>query len=152
MKISLPILFLGLLAVSCNDVKQPDFQEVKNFKVENLTLEDATLSADLLFNNPNSFGFRIKKIECEVYIDSSLLGHFKNSETVNIPSSSTFILPINGQAKTAVLMGQQLKIMAGRESILHVKGMARVGRSGIFKNVPVSFSDTLLLPTPEMKK
>jgi LEA14-like dessication related protein len=151
MKILFPILVLAFGVTSCKDVKQPEFQEVKKFTVENLSFDEASLSADLLFNNPNSFGFQIRKIECEVYLDSALLGNFRNSEMITIPSSGTFILPINGQAKTAVLMGQQLKIIAGKESIMQVKGTARVGRSGLFKNVPINFSDTLLLPTPGMR-
>ena len=152
MKIVLPLLALLLFASSCKNVLEPEFLEVKKLQVDKMTFEEATISADLLFKNPNSFGFRLKKMDCEVYLDSTLLGHFSNSSRVNIPSSGEFILPVNGLAKTVVLMGQQLKIMTGKESILTVKGMARVGRSGIFKTVPFNFSDTVLLPMPDIKK
>jgi LEA14-like dessication related protein len=137
------IFFLGILLSSCSDVKEPLFEEVENFKVGKVTFDEASLSANLRFNNPNSFGLKLKRIDCDLYVDSSFLGHFSNSEEVKIPALGTFILPVNGQAKTFALLEQSGKALSGKESFIRVVGTARVGRAGIFRNIPLDYSDSL---------
>jgi LEA14-like dessication related protein len=137
------IFLLGILCSSCSDVKEPLFEEVENFKVGKMTFDEAALSANLRFNNPNSFGIKLKKIDCDLYVDSSFLGHFSNSEQVKIPASGSFILPIIGQAKTFALLEQSGKALSGKEAFIRVKGTVRVGRGGIFRNIPLDYSDTL---------
>lgn len=137
------ILLLTILLTSCNNVKEPVFEEVEDFKVGKMTFEEATISANLRFNNPNSFGLKLKRIDCDLYVDSSFLGHFSNSEEIKIPASGSFILPVSGQAKTFTLLEQSGKAFSGKEAFLKVKGIARVGRAGIFKTFPVNYSDTL---------
>jgi LEA14-like dessication related protein len=136
-------LLLTVLLTACNNVKEPVFEELQDFKVGKMTFEEATLSANLRFSNPNSFGLKLKRIDCDLYVDSSFLGHFSNSEEIKIPASGSFILPVSGQAKTLALLEQSGKAFSGKEAFIRVRGIARVGRSGIFKNFPVDYSDKL---------
>jgi len=137
------IFLLLILLSSCSDVKEPVFEEVENFKVGKMTFEEAALSANLRFTNPNSFGLKVKKIDCDLYVNSSLLGRFSNSEEVKIPASGSFILPVNGKAKTFVLLEQSGKALSGKGAFIRVKGTARVGRAGIFRSILLDYSDTL---------
>lgn len=142
-KFSTFIFLLGVLLSSCSDVKEPLFEEVENFKIGKVTFDEAALSANLRFNNPNSFGLKLKKIDCDLYIDSSFLGHFSNSDQVKIPASGSFILPVTGQAKTFTLMEQSGKALSGKGAFIKVTGTARVGRAGIFRNIHLNYSDSL---------
>ncbi len=145
MKILLSTLLLMILVSSCSDVKDPVFEDVENFKLGKMNVSETTLAADLRFNNTNSFGFRLKKIDCKLYVDSSYLGHFTNAEPVRIPAKGNFILPLTGTAQTMTLMQQSGKAFSGKPSLVRAEGTARVGKSGFYKTIPVSFSDTLLL-------
>lgn len=134
-----------LFLASCKDAKRPVFETVENFKLGKLGVIDTDLSANLRFTNQNGFGFRVKSIDCDVYVDSLLLGHFTNADAVRIPANKSFVLPMNGRVKSLVLMEQSRKAFAGKESIIHVTGKARVGRVGIFKTMEIDYRDTLLL-------
>lgn len=142
-KASVFSILLSILLTSCSNLKEPVFEEVETFKVGKVTFDEAALSANLRFNNPNSFGLKLKKIDCDLYVDSSFLGHFSNSEEIKIPASGSFILPVIGQAKTFTLLEQSGKALSGKESFIRVKGTARVGRAGIFRSIPLDYSDTL---------
>src|SRR5262245_26484405 len=135
-------LFFGLLVLlftsSCKDSKDPVFENVENIKLGKLGLTETELSADVRFTNTNGFGFRVKSVDCDLYVDSAYLGHFSNSGAVRIPPRQTFVLPMSGLVKSLVLVQQTQKAMKGKESIIEVKGSARVGRMGIYKTIPVS--------------
>lgn len=145
MKVALFCLLLLVFASSCKDSKDPVFENVENIKLGKLGLTDTELSADIRFTNTNGFGFRVKSIDCDLYVDSAYLGHFSNSDPVRIPARKSFVLPMNGQVKSLVLMQQTQKAMKGKESIIQVTGSVRVGRIGIYKTIPVSYKDTVLL-------
>jgi LEA14-like dessication related protein len=145
MKVALYCLLLSVFASSCKDSKDPVFENVENIKLGKLGLTDTELSADIRFTNTNGFGFRVKSVDCDLYVDSAYLGHFSNSDVVRIQARQSFVLPMNGQVKSLVLMQQTQKAMKGKESIIQVTGSARVGRMGIYKTIPVKYNDTVLL-------
>jgi LEA14-like dessication related protein len=145
MKAFLFCLLVLIFASSCKDSRDPVFETVENIKLGKLGLTDTELSADIRFTNTNGFGFRVKSIDCDLYVDSTYLGHFISSDAVRIAARKSFVLPMSGQVKSLVLMQQTQKAMKGKESIIEVTGSARVGRIGIYKTIPVSYKDTVLL-------
>jgi LEA14-like dessication related protein len=145
MKPLLLVLSLCLLIISCKDARQPIFENVENVKVGKPGLVETSLSADIRFNNTNSFGMRVKKIDCKLYVDSNFIGHFTNTQPVSIRAGKSFVLPLSGQAQTLLLMEQTRKGFIGQESIIRVEGKARVGRSGFYKTIPFVYMDTLVL-------
>ena len=145
MKLSL--LFLGILGlfVSCKNVKEPIFENVENLKMGKFDFSSTTLSADIRFTNPNRFGLLLKTIECDVFVDSIYLGKFSNSEEVRIMAQNSFLLPVKAEVKTITLLDYSRKAVFQRPSFVHAKGSARVGRAGVFRTIPVSWSDTVLI-------
>ncbi|HEX6194003.1 MAG TPA: LEA type 2 family protein [Chitinophagaceae bacterium] len=138
-------LSLSLFLISCRDVQRPVFEDVENLKVGKFELATTTITANVRFNNPNKFGLHLLKIDCDLFVDSARLGHFINTEEVNIPARSTFRIPVQGEVQTSRMMEYARKTLFNEPSIVHVKGTVRVGRSGIYKNVPVSYTDTIVL-------
>ncbi len=146
LKTAFLIGFLGLVAGSCKNVKDPVFEEMENMKLGKLGLDETVVSADLRFNNPNSFGLRLRKINCDLYIDSSYVGRFSNSEEVRVPARSRFILPVSGQARTMELLKYSgIAALSGKAAAVRVTGTARVSKAGIVKTIPVDYSDSILL-------
>jgi LEA14-like dessication related protein len=136
---------LLVLIASCKDVKEPTFEQVENLKIGKPGLSETDLSVDLRFNNSNSFGMRIKSVDCDLYLDSVFAGHFTNSQPVSIKANQSFVIPFSGKAQTMIMVQQSSKAFQGKESYIKVQGSARVGRSGLFKTIPVLYTDTLLL-------
>ncbi len=98
------LVLLVLVASNCKNLKDPVFEEMETMKLGKVGLDETTVSADLRFNNPNSFGLRLRQINCDLYIDSSYVGRFSNSEEVRVPARARFILPVSGQASTLELL------------------------------------------------
>ena len=55
--------------------------------------EKSSLSLDLVYFNPNGYGVDLKKIDADVYVDSSYLGKFLLDTMMHIPRKSEFTLP-----------------------------------------------------------
>lgn len=147
MRIAFSALLLIIFLASCKDPKRPVFEDVENFKVGTPGPSETPLTAGLRFNNPNSFGARLKTMSCSVYVDSAYLGKFTNAEPVRLHPKKPFVLPLTGQVMTLAMMQQSMKAMSGKESIVVVEGKARVGRAGFYKTIAFKYSDTLILTT-----
>jgi LEA14-like dessication related protein len=152
MRTLLTALLVILFLASCKDAKRPVFEDVENLKVGTPGINETPLTAGLRFSNPNSFGARLKAMNCSVYVDSVYLGKFTNLEPVRLQANKSFVLPLTGQVVTLVMMQQSMKAMSGKESIILVEGRARVGRAGFYKTIPFSYSDTLVLTSLLPKK
>ena len=138
-------LSLCLLLISCKDVQRPVFEDVENLKVGRFELATTSITANVRFKNPNRFGLHLKKIDCDLFVDSARLGHFVNTEEVQIPANGTFHIPVKGDVQTSRMMEYARKTLFNEPSIVLIKGVVRVGRSGVYRNVPVAYTDTILL-------
>ena len=138
-------LSLSILLFSCKDVQRPVFEDVENLKVGRFELATTSITANVRFKNPNRFGLHLKKIDCDLFVDSSRLGHFVNTEEVQIPANGTFHIPVKGDVQTSRMMEYARKTLFNEPSIVHIKGVVRVGRSGVYRNVPVAYTDTIVL-------
>ena len=138
-------LSLCLLLISCKDVQRPVFEDVENLKVGRFELATTSITANVRFKNPNRFGLHLKKIDCDLFVDSARLGHFVNTEEVQIPANGTFHIPVKGDVQTSRMMEYARKTLFNEPSIVLIKGVVRVGRSGVYRNVPVAYTDTIVL-------
>ena len=136
---------LSLLLFSCKDVQRPVFEDVENLKVGKFEMATTSITANVRFKNPNRFGLHLKKVDCELFVDSSLLGHFVNTGEVEIPAKDIFRIPVRGDVQTSRMLEYARKTLFNEPSIVHVKGTVRVGRSGVYRNIPVSYTDTIVL-------
>lgn len=136
-------ILLTFLLVSCADMIDPDFEDVENFKLGKVQVDRTTISADIRLRNPNRFGLHLKTISCEVYMDSTHLGHFQNSADLKIPRQASFSLPVKGEVQTLKLMDYSKKALFGEPAYIRVYGQARVGRFGIYRTVPFEYKDTI---------
>ena len=138
-------LSLCILLISCKDVQRPVFEDVENLKVGRFELATTSITANVRFKNPNRFGLHLKKIDCDLFVDSARLGHFVNTEEVQIPANGTFHIPVKGDVQTSRMMEYARKTIFNEPSIVLIKGVVRVGRSGVYRNVPVAYTDTIVL-------
>lgn len=152
MKNFLVLACLVIILDSCKKPQQPKFEEIVDFKIEKLGFEQSTISARLRFHNPNTYRVHLKNIDFDLFVDSIMIGHFNNTEEVKIPAADKFILPVIGQASTAMLLKYSKLANTDQKSFVAVKGTAKVGRSGIYKNVIVDYTDSIEVKLPVSNK
>ena len=79
MKPILSILIISSIIVSScgtNNVKEPEYRDIRNIRLINLGPLQSTAGVDLVYYNPNSFGVQIRTARDDIYIDSSYFGQF----------------------------------------------------------------------------
>lgn len=94
---------------------------------------------DFIFFNPNTFVVDLKKVDCDVYFDSSYVGKFVLDTTMHIARSSEFRVPANLDVDMKTLLKNSLYVLLHNEVLINAKGTTRVGRRGIYLTIPFEY-------------
>lgn len=141
MKKILPLFILGLIFLCCACKKPAAFsyKDLRNFKVENWGLQKSRVSMDFIFFNPNNYGIVLKKIDCDLYVDSNYVGKFLLDTTMHIPRAAEFALPASFDLEMKNLLKNTVNVIFGNEVLISAKGSTRVGKGGIYVTVPFQY-------------
>jgi LEA14-like dessication related protein len=146
------IILLAAAGIICYIVltnkAAPEFVSVGKISVGNVQLTPSPafdLSAELEFNNPNSFGLTIKEVECAVFISGDKVTTIKTNKDIDVPASAHFFIPV---ASTIKLSEQDYKKIFGTnlfESLLNneikmkFEGEMTLSKFGLNRKVPFSY-------------
>lgn len=134
------LLLLFSALISCQKPQSFDYRDIRNIRVEKAGFDRSTIAMDLVYFNPNNFGVQLKHVDCDVYVDKNYLGKFVLDTTMNILKKSEFTLPSKIEVDMKNVFKNTLNAIFGSELLVEVKGTTRVGKGGIFINVPVDYS------------
>ena len=115
------------------------YRDVRNFHLQNLGLQKSRVSMDFVFFNPNSFPVNLKKIDCDVFVDSSYIGKFLLDTTIHIGRTSEFTLPVNLDVEMKDILKTSFNALISNEVLLGARGTTRVGRSGLYLTIPFRY-------------
>lgn len=94
---------------------------------------------DFVFFNPNGFPVDLKKVDCDVYLDSNYVGKFLLDTTMHISQTSEFTLPASLDVDMKNVLKNSLNLLMNNEVVIGAKGTTRVGRGGIYLTVPFHY-------------
>ena len=99
MKRPLPYFFSLLFSIivfmsSCRNIKDLEFRDYENMRLENLGFSSTRLLVDLIYYNPNNFGMQLNNTDLDIFINDKLLGHSSQDLQVSIPRRKEFTLPM----------------------------------------------------------
>jgi LEA14-like dessication related protein len=132
------LLASGLLA-GCSRPEAPVYQSIENFRLQNPGLSESVVSADVRYYNPNSYSLRFKKAELSVYVNQHFVGKSVLDTLIMIPARDTFSIPVSMKLHMKDVLSNALELFLLREADIKLDGFARLGRSGIFINVPIHY-------------
>jgi LEA14-like dessication related protein len=135
----LSLTLLCLLAASCTKPKDFEYRDVRGFKLNTFGFKQSSVSFELVYYNPNSFGVDLKKIESDVYIDSLYLGKFQLDTLMHINRMSEFVLPATIQIDMANMLKNSARMLLKKEVLIQAKGTVKAGKSGVFKSFPFQY-------------
>jgi len=138
MRILLYALLLFTL-FSCAKPQGFDYRDIRNFKVEKLGFDKSTISMDLVYFNPNNFGVQLRKVDCDVYIEDQYLGKYQLDTLMSIPKKAEFVLPSRMEVDMKRVFKNTFNVLFSQDVLIKVKGTTRVGKGGVFINVPVNY-------------
>ncbi|WP_207493551.1 LEA type 2 family protein [Aridibaculum aurantiacum] len=140
MRLLLPLLLLTFLSfTACKKPQGFDYRDIKNFRVSNWGFNKLTVAMDLLYFNPNNFGVTLKKVDCDIYLDNTYVGKFLLDTTMVIPRNAEFTLPASMDVDMKNIFKNSLNVLFSNEVLVAAKGTTRVGKSGVFINVPFNY-------------
>jgi LEA14-like dessication related protein len=142
MKPGLSILIIfSIIFSSCgtNNVKEPEYRDIRNIRLINLGPLQSTAGVDLVYYNPNSFGVQVITARGDIYIDSSYFGQFELNEKVQVKKRSEFILPATVKVDMISAIKNQRDLFKKKEALVKVQGTAMVKKSGFSKEIPISY-------------
>lgn len=133
-----PILLLVFL-VSCSKPQGFDYRSLQNFKVEKFGFDKTKISMDLTYYNPNNFGVNLKQVDCEIYVNENYLGKYLLDTTMHIQKKSEFSLHSKIDVDMKNVFKNAFSALFSNEVTVRAKGRTRVGKAGIFVNVPFNY-------------
>ena len=102
--------------------------------------DSATVFGTLSFFNPNNYSIQLKKIDADVFANSQLVTHYNLDTFITIPADTTFLFSTYLKFNRSVIFNNVLDAFIKKEVLLQIKGKTRIGRSGIFVQVPFDVS------------
>lgn len=128
-----------VLVIGCSKPQSFDYRDIRNFNIEKFGFDKSTISMDLVYYNPNNFGVQLRKVDCDVYINDKFLGKYLLDTSMLIPKKTEFTLPSRMEVDMKNAFKNSLSVLFSNEVLVKVKGTTRVGKGGIFLNVPVNY-------------
>jgi LEA14-like dessication related protein len=142
MKLILPTLIIfSIIFSSCgtNNVKEPEYRDIRNIRLINLGPLQSTAGVDLVYYNPNKFGVQVVTARGDIYIDSSYFGQFELDEKVQVKKRSEFILPATVKVDMISVIKNQRELYKKKEALVKIQGTAMVKKSGFSKEIPINY-------------
>ncbi len=140
MKTTLPLLsILAFLITSCNSFQTPEYKEFKNFKMSNVGFGETTVSMDLIYYNPNRFGFQVRKTEADVYVDGVYLGKAISDTLIRVAKKSDFLIPMQIKTDMKNLYKNAFAALTNKSVLIRATGTITAGVAGVYKTVPLAY-------------
>lgn len=141
-----PVIFLFLIAAilislgSCSKPQGFEYRGIHNLRLNTLDFNRSEISLELVYFNPNNFGVTLKNVTADIYLNKNYMGKYILDTTLFIAKRSEFSLPSTMEVDMRNLLKNALTGILGNEVLLDVSGTTRVGKSGIYINVPINYS------------
>lgn len=117
-------------------------------KVQHFGFNKTTVSMDVIYYNPNSFGVNLKKVDCEVFLNQKYLGKYLLDTTIHISGKSLFTVPASVSFNMLDVMKNGFNILMNKEALIGIKGTTRLSKSIFHFNVPIQYESKYPLPIP----
>ncbi|XZF13139.1 LEA type 2 family protein [Chitinophagaceae bacterium MMS25-I14] len=137
--LSLLILICTTFFISCSQPKELVYQDVKNFHIKSLGIRESTIGLDMQYYNPNNYALEMKGGDIDVTMNDKYLGKAALDNRITIPKKDTFLIPVALTTDLKSILENSLQVLLNPEVTIRLKGYVKVGKGGIFINVPVDF-------------
>lgn len=129
-----PIIGLALLTslIGCTKIEEPQFRRIEDFKLQNVSLTDATIGFATAFYNPNNFSVQLKEAQVDVYIDSMYIGKFVQPLISTANAKQDFSVPFQGSISLASAIKLNLPKLLNKEVLIKAAGSVKIGKAGVF--------------------
>lgn len=135
-KIALFLFLFGFL--SACEYEDPSIYGYSNFKFGKLEGKTLNASFDVTVENPNTFGFKVKKGDLNLFLNDVEMGQVLLTDKLKVQKKSEkqYRVPVKLQLKDGVLL-KLPKLLTASSFKLELKGKIRASAFGFGKTVQV---------------
>ncbi len=138
-----------ILFTACANPQNLVYQDVKNFRILNLSLQP-DIGMDIQFYNPNTFGVTMKEADINVFINDKMIGTGRLQRSYDVPGADTFLLPVVLKADLKSLFSNTYSILSNRLVTVKLKGHVKAGKR-VFLNIPINYEGKQQLDVVDFK-
>ncbi|MBI1780829.1 MAG: LEA type 2 family protein [Sphingobacteriales bacterium] len=124
---------------SCKNMQDPEYRDIKNFRLTKLNTEESTAKMDVVYYNPNSLNFQIRSTDLDIYINNNYVGHTNLDSVIRVPKQTEFIIPVSARVNTQTFFSNALSALLTKEVNIRITGSIKAGASGLYKNFKVNY-------------
>ncbi|WKN32767.1 LEA type 2 family protein [Porifericola rhodea] len=139
----LVVMAIGMVA--CTTPEAPDFEGVKNFKIDVQGLSKAKINGDAVFFNPNKQKIKIRQVDVSVFVEGDKVKDLSQEFDITAMPNSEFVIPIDVTLSLSDLnmnlLSTALSMLNGAEKRIRYEGHARVTVNGLPFRVPFEHED-----------
>ena len=133
-------LLLSILFPSCGSIKELEYKSINDIKIEKVGFVSSTLSAELVYYNPNNFSLELSRSEMDIYLNNNFLGHSTQTYQIKIPKHGQFSLPMRIDLNMKNLLKNGLTSMFNKEVSIRAVGKIKVGKGKVSKSFPFDYT------------
>ena len=137
--ILLVVLSVWIVFTACKKPQGFDYRGVKNIKLQKLGFDNSKLSMELVYFNPNNFGVRLKRVDCDIFVDNNFLGKYTLDTSLYIDKKSEFVLPSYMNVEMKNIYKNVFNVLFSKEITVKLKGITKVGKSGVYLTIPINY-------------
>lgn len=139
------LMLLCMAVAGCQPPVAPDFEGVKNLKIDVEGMSGARINGDAVFFNSNNKKIKIKGIDVEVSVDNQKVKDISREYDITALPNSQFTVPIDVTLAlkdlNMGLLSTAMSMLNGEGKKVRYKGKARVQVYGVSFNVPFDYED-----------
>ncbi|MEO6915691.1 MAG: LEA type 2 family protein [Chitinophagaceae bacterium] len=140
-KVALKGLGMALLIgfASCAKPKGIEYVDLANLQIGTKNFATPVVSAELRFYNPNNFRMNLRRAEMDLSINNNFVGHSLLDSLIEIPKMDTFSIPVKLDLDLKTVISNSIGALLSNEVDLTIKGTAKLGKAGVYKNFPFTY-------------
>lgn len=138
-------ILASMIIISCSRPQAVRLISYRNLRVASSGFSHSAVSMDLVFFNPNPYTLKMKDANLDVFLNEVQLGHFEYDSLISMPAKDTFYYPVRLNVDMATLLNNFLSSNIRDSITIRATGNCKVGRSGVFINLPIRYEDKAYL-------
>lgn len=132
MKKLLLLLTICLCFTTCSIPKKPELSHIGYISVKHVDIQEITVTADAIFNNPNNLQGTLSIEDLHIFVDNVDVGTI-SSQKFDVPAKAEFTIPLEGSFSPSKIyknnknniLGNILKIIQTDSLAIQYKGIIR---------------------------
>lgn len=124
---------------SCKKMQDPEYRDIKNFRLTKLNAEESTAKMDVVYYNPNNMNFQIRSTDLDIYINNNYAGHTNLDSVIRVPKQTEFTIPVSARVNTQTFFSNALSALLTKEVNIRITGSIKAGASGMYKSFKVNY-------------